>query len=45
LYDRHISFSSEEHRDGPAELARAFITFLQTPPAKAVLKARGLTPL
>jgi molybdate transport system substrate-binding protein len=27
-----------------AEIARAFLDFLKSPQAKAVLKARGLTP-
>ena len=27
-----------------AEIAKAFLTFLQSPTAQAVIKARGLTP-
>jgi len=43
--DQQIVYTTGAARDAAqAELARAFITFLQTPQAKAVLKARGLTP-
>jgi len=43
--DQKISYTTGAARDAAqAKLARAFITFLQTPEAKAVLKARGLTP-
>jgi molybdate transport system substrate-binding protein len=43
--DRQIVYTTGTARDAAqAEIARAFVTFLQTPGAKAVLKARGLTP-
>jgi molybdate transport system substrate-binding protein len=43
--DQKIVYTASAARDAAqAELARAFITFLQTPEVKAVLKARGLTP-
>jgi molybdate transport system substrate-binding protein len=44
--DRQIVYTTGIARDtARADLGRAFVTFLQTPPAKAVLAARGLTPL
>jgi len=44
--DRQIVYTTGIARDtARADLGRAFVAFLQTPPAKAVLAARGLTPL
>ena len=44
--DQQIVYTTGAAREAAqAEVARAFIAFLQTPSAKAVIKARGLTPL
>jgi molybdate transport system substrate-binding protein len=43
--DRQIVYTAGIARDAArAEIARAFVSFLQTPAAKAVLAERGLTP-
>ncbi|MBN9091509.1 MAG: substrate-binding domain-containing protein [Reyranella sp.] len=43
--DQQIVYTTGTARDAAqAELARAFIAFLQTPGAKALIKSRGLTP-
>jgi molybdate transport system substrate-binding protein len=43
--DQQIVYTSGVARDAAqAEIARAFVAFVQTAGAKAVLKARGLTP-
>jgi molybdate transport system substrate-binding protein len=43
--DQQIVYTTGAARDAAqAEVARAFITFLQTPEVKALIKSRGLTP-
>jgi molybdate transport system substrate-binding protein len=44
-FDYVLTYTGGIARDAiQAEIARAFLDYLKSPPAKAVLKARGLTP-